>query len=418
MTTRSFTLPLIIIVALLALTTLTYRVTPLVLWAYHMHHANQFAAAGLIWSDPRYVDSMPQVSDALLLDQAAEHLTAAMQYRPYQARAYRLAGQIALAQGQPEQALAVLEQGRTLAPDNDLLAWDTSLVYAQIDQAMPDYETAMLKTWRNTGFMSEALISQAEYARLEQRYDAARVWCQRAVLLDPYNGHAWSKMGQVETHRQNYEQSLAAYERAAALLPHDRDVWYYLGLAYVRVKQPQPALVAYEQGLNATTGSIGLSNLYHQIGNLKLTAGQPRDLAAASSAYEQALRLDDYVSRASNRSETYRQRGMLLVRQQRLDEALQQFEAALALYPENYWAHLAMAQTLWDLDRQAEALTWANTAIELRPDLKHAYSLLGRLYTESGDIVAARAMYQKVLDLDPQDKAAHQALEALDKASE
>lgn len=109
---------------------------PLLLWAYNVEQAGALIDQGMAWPEPRMSDSIATVQDAQALDAALGHLAAAAAWRPDDAYAHRLAGQIYMARGDWSRAAAALEQARTRAPDNPLSDWEAGLAYEHMLRAI------------------------------------------------------------------------------------------------------------------------------------------------------------------------------------------------------------------------------------------------------------------------------------------
>lgn len=117
---------------LLAVLALAALAAPLALWAYDLQRAGQLLDAGLAWPTPRTAQSLPQARDAGALRNALAYLESAAARRPNHPQAYRLAGQAYLALGELDAAAAAYERAMAVAPTNQLIRWETSLVYAQM----------------------------------------------------------------------------------------------------------------------------------------------------------------------------------------------------------------------------------------------------------------------------------------------
>jgi hypothetical protein len=119
-----------------ALLALVWLGGPLLLWASDIERAGALMDAGMRWPDPRGATSLPQLRDRQALEQALTYLDAAMRTRPAHAHAYRLSGQAYAALGDWEHAAAAYEQAISRAPANELVRWEASLVYDQMQQVV------------------------------------------------------------------------------------------------------------------------------------------------------------------------------------------------------------------------------------------------------------------------------------------
>lgn len=123
-------------VGLVVLLVVGYVAGPWMFWAYNIDRARNAMDGGLVWKEPREVDSLPAQRDANALDQALAHLAAAKRWRSGNAYAFRLAGQVYAAREQWVNAANELEQAQALQPNDRLLAWERALVYEQMAQVV------------------------------------------------------------------------------------------------------------------------------------------------------------------------------------------------------------------------------------------------------------------------------------------
>ncbi|MBE9521150.1 MAG: tetratricopeptide repeat protein [Proteobacteria bacterium] len=83
------------------------------------------------------------------------------------------------------------------------------------------------------------------------------------------------------------------------------------------------------------------------------------------------------------------------------DEAAKEFSIALEKNPDHAMAHLGLAITYMQMNKNQESMAEFNRAIELGPDLAPAYADRGVLYDRMGEYEKALADYRKALAMDP-----------------
>jgi tetratricopeptide (TPR) repeat protein len=260
---------------------------------------------------------------------------------------------------------------------------------------------------------ASALLNLGEQARGAKRYPEALAWYDRAGRAAPESAEPIYYMGLAYRDQGQLDQALDAFLRATQISPHYRDAWYALGRAYATRKEGQQALEVLRRGLDAQTGRAGRSNLLYWMGHIQQYILTPRDIEGARAAYEQALALDDFPIESAQKIEAYHQSGVLFAMEKRWEAAVQEYQRALALSPQHYQAHLSLAQSLWQLDQREAAFVQVYEALVIDPNRKQAYRILGDIYAEDQNIAAATAMYERVLEIDPQDAPARARLEAL-----
>jgi hypothetical protein len=159
---------------------------PTLLWAYHLSAGGALLERGLVWPEPRQVDSLPAAADAAALRDAQAQLEQAARWRSGHPHAYRLGAYAALAAGDWQRAALLLDEARAHAPAHPLIAWEAGLAYERLWQATPQdvgLRDRMLDAWRSGGFDADTLRVRAAEARLGGRNEEARRWDARAELL-------------------------------------------------------------------------------------------------------------------------------------------------------------------------------------------------------------------------------------------
>jgi Tfp pilus assembly protein PilF len=169
-------------------------------------------------------------------------------------------------------------------------------------------------------------------AHLEQGREAVEAG-RCAVALAPelafaHYAHGWALL--------EHDDMIAAERaaREALRLEPDADAHALLAQVHIRQRRWQDALDTAERGLNVDPEHQGCGNLRA----LALTSlGQT---AAATSALHEALAADPDDAYA------HANRGWLLLRQSRVEEALESFRAALRLDPTMDWARLGIIEAM------------------------------------------------------------------------
>ncbi len=143
----------------------------------------------------------------------------------------------------------------------------------------------------------------------------------------------------------------------------------------------------------------------------------PAVLIPDSTAANRAVNLPEFVNRPYDELESitigalahlqHGLRGVQLGRQGRLDEALAEFEAAIALRPDYWQGHANAAVVLIDQGKLDEAMDRLKKVLEANPDQAHAYGSVGVVLARQGMLDQAEARFRKALQLDPGYAEAH-----------
>jgi tetratricopeptide (TPR) repeat protein len=370
--------------------------------------APSLIAATYLAAGVRALDTAVGAQEQAQALQALASLEQARAWAPDDPAVYRTLAQAYLRVGRAADAVATLEQAYRLQPGSLLIQQELAQAYEAAGQ--PQRADGL---WRALGLTAPVLLGLGEQARVAKRYPEALAWYERAARAAPESAEPIYSMGMVYRDQGQLDQALAAFLRASQIAPDYRDAWYALGRMYVTRKAGPQALEALRRGLDAQTGRAGRSNLLYWMGHVQQYLLSPPDIEGARAAYEQALALDEFPIEIAQRVEAYHQSGVLFAMQKRWEEAIPEYQRALAANPKHYVAHLSLAQALWQVGRREEAIAEARKALEIDPAKKNAYRILGSFYAAEHNVAEASAMYERVLEIDPKDEQVRKLLEAL-----
>ena len=129
--------------------------------------------------------------------------------------------------------------------------------------------------------------------------------------------------------------------------------------------------------------------------------------AGAIQQFEFAVRLRPQDATANNAL------GAALLAAGRIDDAISHLTAALKIQPDNFDAHYNLANALASEDKFLEAIEHYRTAIRLHPDDANAEANLGSALAEIGKLSEAKQHYERALRIDPNHKLARENLEQI-----
>jgi len=141
---------------------------------------------------------------------------------------------------------------------------------------------------------------------------------------------------------------------------------------------------------------------WYEAGRIEYTLNYFRP---ALESFQRSLQLDPASVKAQNNL------GLTLEGLNRVDDAIAAYRKALAMqagssHPSEQ-PMLNLATVLIDRNQFGEALSLLQQAAEIAPDDWKILAQLGRLYTEEGDLKAARAVLQRAVSIEPQKASLH-----------
>ena len=239
--------------------------------------------------------------------------------------------------------------------------------------------------------------------------------------------------------REYYTEAGAFFHAALKDDPASAEALYGVGSVALKLGNAAEARSSFERTLKMQAGY--LETKPNALNNLGLLATRDGDTDGAIAYFQEALRLyPDLPVALQNLGNAYRQ-------QKRFDDARSMLERALAVAPGNAQVHYSLgmvfAQTgdaarAHDLlveaialrpaypealnnlgilylrtQRREEAVAQFEQAIRVAPEFDQAYLNLAMVYSIEGNVEKARELLMSLLQRQPQNTAARQALEKL-----
>jgi tetratricopeptide (TPR) repeat protein len=278
-----------------------------------------------LFEDGKYDEARAYYSDLLQTDSTDVDATVYM-------------GRIALRQDDYDSAIEWIEKALALAPDSSKVHYWAATAYVvkvQRENAFPLVDK--VKTHINTAveldsanvdarmFLAGFLLNAPPM--VGGSVDKAKEQADIIVDYDPYRGQLfWAEIFKKE---KNYDEAARAYEAAAAADPESPDPYYFLGMMYQGNEAFDEALAAFEKALTVDPEA---TNALYQIGRTGVLSGENLDRAIA--ALEQYLETEPQPGQPTLANAHWRL-GMCYEHKGDLEKARSEFEAALALNPED-----------------------------------------------------------------------------------
>jgi len=142
---------------------------------------------------------------------------------------------------------------------------------------------------------------------------------------------------------------------------------------------------------------------YHQLGLIRYRQKQWRP---ALGFFKQALEFGV----GNNQAAVWRSIGDVQVELFDRDAALQAYETALGIQPQDAKTLFTLGRFYLERSEPDRAIPHLLAALEIDPPLRAAYPVLGRAYRQTGDLQSAVTILKKALDADPADQESRYAL--------
>ncbi|MFA7242137.1 MAG: tetratricopeptide repeat protein [Sulfuricellaceae bacterium] len=291
------------------------------------------------------------------------------------------------AQGRHRQALLIVQDCLTLAPQNaDLLDFAGVCAISLDDREGAEQfwrraialDRATPETYFNLGLL---------LAKRQQQEEAEHCY-RRAISLNPDNAQAYCNLGNLLNDGAEAE---ACYCTAIALDPQFEAAHYNLGNRLVQRGAWEEAEQCYRQALVANPAD---APTHAKLGLVLAQRGRPVE---AERSYRRAIAFDPECA------EAHANLGLLLEDSRRLDEAEQCLRLALALSPDSTEMLSNLGNLLAQSGRTDEAEKCHRQAILRDPTSASAYCNLGVLLaTRRRDDIEAEQCFRQALACNPQ----------------
>jgi tetratricopeptide (TPR) repeat protein len=311
----------------------------------------------------------------------------AIELQPREESYYLAASQIWAAQGRLGQALAVLQAGQTRVRQPAVLY--AAMSGLQLRQGASELAMATLQQGiQDVGEDPQLLLALASYYESRGDFDQAEQHYTQALERQPYAAALRVALADIYRGRDQISAALKHYEQAVALEPANPGYHLALADAYHQAERDEEAVQAYSRALALAPTLIdaymGLASLYQDQERWDdAQLAYERGLAVAPTSGEL---LTEYGAFLLSRGDE--EQGLAL-----LDRAAQVGPTAAAL--------TARAAVYAELGRVEDAIQDLQAALDKEPGHVDALLALGDLYREQDDPDSAQREYEEIVALTP-----------------
>jgi tetratricopeptide (TPR) repeat protein len=201
-------------------------------------------------------------------------------------------------------------------------------------------------------------------------------------------------VGKSALQQKDYGESRASFEAVIRLEPDNPEGYFRMGSLCLAENKPDNAIEYLQKALERNP------NQMEAFTNLVLAYTVKNDMTAAFSACDKQLLRVDGNLRAT--AVTHNLKGVLYLQQQNSTEAERQFKEAV-LTDSNYLPPYYALARLYLAEKQADrAIAQFNKTLEKNPDQTAAHMFLGMIYDSKQDPENAEKHYRAALDVDPE----------------
>lgn len=193
-------------------------------------------------------------------------------------------------------------------------------------------------------------VASLNYVLLGDYMDADK-WLTKSVAIDSHNWQTWYYLGRTKYNENRFEEAIQAFEQCLKLSPENEKAADNLGLSYA--------------------GS-----------------GRPED---AETAYRKAISWQSHLLEQD--PGPYLNLGILLVEQNRPEQALEYLQRALQISPDDPKAHENLGHAYERLNQLSNAQSELEKAVAAKPDDPSLHYVLGQIYKRERLFEKAKAEF-------------------------
>lgn len=214
-----------------------------------------------------------------------------------------------------------------------------------------------------------------------------------AISNDSTIASNFTRRGEYYQKHEQLNNALADIKKAISLDPKDSKAYKVLSDIYLMMGSPQESLDALKKVIqydkDNTEILISMAKLYLIM----------KDYENCAKSVETALKIDERLPLA------YYIKGMALMENEKMDEAIKSFQKAVSIDQKQYEALMQLGYIFNTRDKKI-AIEYFKSATLAQPDAIEAFYNLGLLYQENEQPFKAIEAYNSILKLDSTNKLA------------
>src|SRR5215468_9823086 len=195
-------------------------------------------------------------------------------------------------------------------------------------------------------------------------------------------------------------ESIEQFKEILRSDPADARAYFYLSTLYTEMNEVEVAERYVRRAMDVNPGQ-GMH--LHQLGLIRFRQKQWRP---ALMFFKQALE----AGAGSNEAAVWRSIGDVHVELFDRDAALQAYETALRIQPQDARTRFTLGRFYLERSEPDRAIPHLRAALEIDPLLRGVHPVLGRAYRQIGDLQSAMTILKKALDANPADQESRYAL--------
>ncbi len=339
------------------------------------------------------------------LDKSAQTTGEALRLEPNNASLHVMNARILVEQGQLEQADAELTLARQFDPKNAEADYYSGIVYQRWQKPQQAFEAYSRASEKQPNELQYILAKAETLVAMGKAVDALALLKSQDQRFE-HNPVLHHMIGQLQVDQGQYAEAVESLRQASVLAPDDLGVREHLAMAYLYNKQPREATDIFARLLKEDS-QARRPELWIALGQCQLQTNRVSD---ARNSFDKATQLDassavawrnlakatlelgdtrraEIVLRKamaiqSENAECHLMLGYIRLRQERLSDALVEFQSASLLDRNDTLSLCMIGHVLEKQGKQSEAMKYYARALKIEPNDKLATKLMASVGTD------------------------------------
>lgn len=227
------------------------------------------------------------------------------------------------------------------------------------------------------------------------RIEDAAFHYQQALALGKNSPELQQNLGRVLQEQGDFPGAISSYQQALAVNPDDVKALYNIGVAFQQQGKIEAAIHSYQQAIRCGQKSSKKAHRTPFSGTGKMPVPQEFKVLVGVASTPPSKEFLPYAINA------YSNWGCLLVQSGKFDQAIQVFQAGIAVAPGDATLYNNLGIALLEQKKPEEAIALYRRAIELQPELVIARHNLGKAFQRLGLHAFAGECFEQVISKQP-----------------
>ena len=287
----------------------------------------------------------------------------------------------------------------------------------------------------------------------QSKLDIAEQHAKAAVQRCPTEADTHYRLGYIYTHQAKFHEAHAAFKHTLARNPDFAEVYEWLGLIALMQHKPQEAVEHYQTAIQkkpyAQSNYYNLAKAYRLLGNTAAATAQLKLFEQMKTYYDRTYAIEGALAEDPTNTTLrlklaeihlehkhtaaaittyqaliqlnpksavgYDKLARLYMNLHKPEQAIPLFEKVLERNPHAVEAHVRLGWLYTQLTSFDKAEAHLQAAIEKMPQLTLAYHGLAEIYTKQGQFQKAIDLYRHIVQIEPNDSDAWEALQNLER---